>query len=167
MVIGPGIGGPGDRWRQSPGRIGGPGPGGRPGLAAAVAAGGIGGNRPRWAGNRPGGGGGGEQWPGGGNRPGWAGNRPGFPGNGGIAAEPAGLARQSSGNRLRKQYRIGNNIHNGDNLGVVNRPNYGGNNYVGGNNYSVADGGNWGGGNWGLGGGNIAPTSSTTISTAS
>ena len=65
--------------------------------------------------------GGGTQWPGGGNRPGWN-NRPGIGG--------------------------GNIGHIGDNLGVVNRPNYGGNTFVNG-------GGGWGRGNWGLGGANI------------
>ena len=65
--------------------------------------------------------GGGTQWPGGGNRPGWN-NRPGIGG--------------------------GNIGQIGDNLGVVNRPNYGGNTFING-------GGGWGGGNWGLGGTNI------------
>ena len=50
-------------------------------------------------------------------------------------AETARMARQSPRNRIGKQIGSGNNVHNGDNLGVVNRPNYGGNTYIGGNNY--------------------------------
>ena len=54
-----------------------------------------------------------------------------------------------------RQYRIGNNnigsgnnVHNGDNLGVVNRPNYGGNTTI--NN--IGGGNRWGSG-WGAGAG--------------
>jgi tetratricopeptide (TPR) repeat protein len=140
---------------------------------------GGGGNRPPWAGgggnrpNWPGGGGNRPNWPngGGGLGPGWAnnGNRPGW-GNGGF--RPGGNNNIGWGN--------GNNIGSGnigqigDNLGIVNRPNYGGNNIVAGNNFGGGyssgyngapnvninnnnvggwGGGGWGGGNGGWGGG--------------
>ncbi len=159
----PGAGGSGERW---------PGGGVRPGAGGSGERWPGGGNRPPWAGggngdrwpgggNRPwaGGGGSGDRWPGGGNRP-WpgGGNRP-VIGGGNIGSGNIG-----SGN-------IG---HIGDNLGVVNRQNYGGNNftsntnnnvfggnnYYGGNNTNIVSGsGNggwgagWGGGNAGWGGG--------------
>ncbi|HKI17989.1 MAG TPA: tetratricopeptide repeat protein, partial [Isosphaeraceae bacterium] len=120
-----------------------------------------GGNRPGWA-NRPGAGGGGTQWPGGGNRPGWA-NRPGAGGNW-AGNRPGWGNRPGFGNGNIGSGNIGSgNIGRvGDNLGVVNRPNYGGNtvinnsggNYYGGNNFS-GGGNSYGGGRggWGYGGG--------------
>jgi hypothetical protein len=128
-----GIGGGNRPGGGGPGGIGGgnrPGGGGGPG--------GIGGdNRPGGGGGiRPGGGGGGTPFPGGGNRPG--GLRPNI-GSGNIGSGNIGQV--------------------GDNLGVVNRPNYGGNTLNNrttnitniNNNTNVVNAG-WGGGYRGWGG---------------
>jgi hypothetical protein len=62
-----------------------------------------------------------------------------------------GSGNIGSGNKVGS----GNIVHNGDNLGVVNRPNYGGNNFGGNttiNNTNINGGGRWGSG-WGGGAG--------------
>lgn len=144
----PGIGGGGDRF---PGMAGGgnrPGIGGGgdrfPGFGGGTRPG-QGGGGERWpgiagGGLRPGQGGGGERWPGiagGGNRPG---DRfPGFAGNGNRPITGGGNASGSgigSGNAIGSgNIGSGNNIGQiGDNLGIVNRPNYGGNTSIRGGN---------------------------------
>jgi len=166
----PGIGG-GNRPTTLPGGIGGnrPGIGGgnRPGFGGGNRPGFGGGNPPWGQGNRPGIGGGNRPGVGGGNPPWGQGNRPGFGGGNrpGIAGgnrpslpggfRPGGQNRPGSGNRPglagnRPGIGGGNVGQIGDNLGVVNRPNYGGNTIV-----NSGGGGGWGGGNWGLGGTNI------------
>jgi tetratricopeptide (TPR) repeat protein len=136
---------------------------------------GQGGSGERWpgiggGGSRPGQGGSGERWPGlagGGFRPG-SGNRPFF---GGGNASGSGIG---SGNAIGSGNIGSGNIGQiGDNLGIVNRPNFGGNNFggnnfQGGNTYNLSSnyasgynsapviggggyGGGWGGGGWGGG----------------
>jgi len=129
-----GIGG-GNRPPIGGGGQGGIGGGNRPPIGGGGQGGIGGGNRPPiggggqggiGGGNRPPLGGGGQGGIGGGNRPGGGGGRPSI-GSGNVGS--------------------GNIGHAGDNLGVVNRPNYGGNTY---NNFG---GGGGRGGNWGIGGG--------------
>lgn len=164
-------GGGGVRPNPLPGNPGGglrPGGGGniRPNPLPGTPGGGGGTARPTPLPGRPGGGGGGGGgFPGigaGGNRPGGGG---GFPGVGGGNGNRPGLGNRpgignGNGNIGSGNIGSGNVGHIGNNnLGVVNRPNYGGNTFIGGNNnYGGGGGGRgngWnGGGGWGLGGGN-------------
>jgi tetratricopeptide (TPR) repeat protein len=184
----PGQGGSGERW---PGIAGGgsrPGQGGSgerwPGFAGGGSRPGQGGSGERWpgfagGGSRPGQGGSGTQWPifsGGGTRPGGGGSGERWPGIAGGGNRPFFNGGNASGSGINSGNSIGSgNIGQiGDNLGIVNRPNYGGNNFggntfQGGNNYNVNSyssgynsapvvagnvGGGWGGG---YGGGWAAP----------